>query len=112
MTTINIKIVGIEGDSVLVKYATDASAKNIDEYDAVAYQPKSMGYTTVDEFFDGIKEGLLGVAMLRDKIEKTSNENVDFTAWNGATAEHTVYFSSDTIPSHQLQSLNSSEVIL
>jgi hypothetical protein len=92
MTTLNIKIVGVEDDSVLVKYATDASAKSIDEYDAVAYQPKLMGYTNVNDFLNGIKPGALAAATQRDNLEKVANIAVDLASWIGATSEYTVYF--------------------
>lgn len=82
MTTLSIKIVGIEGDSVLVKYASENSAKSIDEYDAIAYQPKAMGYTSLDEFIEAIKPGLLVEVTARDKIESAPAE-LDLSSWEG-----------------------------
>ena len=113
MTTLSIKIVGVEGDSVMVKYATDASAKSIDEYEAIAYQPKLMGYTTVDDFLNGLKTGLLGAALLRDKQEQIANAPVDFTSWNGVTVEHAVSFPVAPPDATQINPvLDNSEVIL
>lgn len=81
MANIQIKIVGVEGDSVLVKYASEKSAKNIDEYDAVAFQPKMLGFTTLDVFVKEIGTYLLPIVKLRD-----ASENVDVVgmeAWVG-----------------------------
>lgn len=87
MTTLNIKIVGTEGDSVLVKYASENSAKPIDDYDAIAYQPKSMGYSSVDEFIEGIKPGLISQVIIRDRLESAENE-IDISQWNGHESSH------------------------
>lgn len=87
MATVNIKIVGYEGDSVLVKYATDKSIRSIDDYDAVAYQPKAMGYTNVEDFLNGIKDSVLAACIIRDKLE-TSNDDLDLSSWAGATKLH------------------------
>lgn len=89
MATINVKIVGVEGDSVLVKYASENSAKSIDEYDAVAYQPKAMGYHTIEEFVEGIKPGLLAQVLIRDRQESAPAE-LDLSTWAGHESEHTV----------------------
>lgn len=83
---LNIKVVGIEGDSVLVKYASEYSAKNIDEYDAVAYQPKTMGYASIEQFIEGIKPGLIAQVTLRDSTEQS--KDVDFSEWIGHESEH------------------------
>lgn len=95
MATINVKIVGVEGDSVLVKYASENSAKSVDEYDAVAYQPKAMGYHTLEEFIEGIKPGLLAQVLIRDKQESTPDE-LDLNDWTGHESEHVVE-TSDTV---------------
>jgi len=87
MAILNVKIVGIEGDSVLVKYATDNSAKSIDEYDAVAYQPKALGYSSVDQFIEGIKPSLLDQAMHRDNLEQVP-EDLDLSDWHGHESAH------------------------
>jgi hypothetical protein len=83
---LDIKIVGTEGESVLVKYASEYSAKNIDEYDAVAYQPKAMGYDSIDKFIEGIKPGLIAQVTLRDSTEQV--KDVDFSAWIGHEHSH------------------------
>jgi hypothetical protein len=87
MTTLNVKIVGTEGESVLVKFASENSAKIIDEYDALAFQPKAMGYHTVDEFIEGIKPGLLAQVIIRDKQE-AKQEELDLSSWQGYESTH------------------------
>ena len=87
MTVLNIKIVSIEGDSVLVKFASQNSAKSIDEYDAIAYQPKLMGYSDLNEFIEAIKPGLLVQVISRDKIE-SMKDTLDLTSWAGHESSH------------------------
>jgi hypothetical protein len=84
---LNVKIVGVEGESVLVKYASENSAKSIDEYDAVAYQPKAMGYTSTDRFIEGIKPGLVAQVMARDLAERIPEE-LDLSHWVGHESTH------------------------
>lgn len=91
MTTINIKIVGYEGDSVLIKYATDKSLRSIDDYEAVAFQPKNMGYDNVNDFLNGIKDSLLAACAVRDKVERTS-DSLDLSSWVGETKTHSKTF--------------------
>ena len=79
MTTLTIKIVGTDGDSVLVKFTSENSAKPIDEYEAVAFQPEAMGYTTKKEFLEGIKPVLLEQVKVRDQLE--NSDGVDVTSW-------------------------------
>ena len=79
MTTLTIKIVGTEDDSVLVKFTSENSAKSIDEYEAIAFQPEAMGYTTKMEFIEGLKPTLLEQVKVRDQLE--NSEGVDVTSW-------------------------------
>ena len=95
MSSVNIKIVGVEGDSVLVKFASENSAKSIDEYDAVAFQPKAMGYSTVDAFIAGIKNNLLMQVITRDNLEQAPKE-LDASSWVGHEHIH-----EETLP-HEL----------
>ena len=92
MTTLNVKIVDVEGVNVLVKFASENSAKSIDEYDAVAYQPKAMGYHTLEDFIAGIKSGLLAQVIIRDRQE-SAPEELDLTKWSGHESSHTVELS-------------------
>ena len=88
MAILNIKIVGSEGDSVLVKYSTENSEKSIDEYEAVAYQPKAMGFANLDEFIEGIRPSLLNHALYRDSVEKLANHQLDLDSWVGHESNH------------------------
>ena len=90
MATVNIKIVGTDGDSVLVKYASENSAKSIDEYDAVAFQPAAMGYATAEAFLNGIKHQLTDECINRDRLENVDTSNVDLNAWAGTSVQKTV----------------------
>ena len=87
MAILNLKIVGIEGESVLIKYATENSEKPIDDYEAVAYQPRALGYSTLEDFVEGIKPALLNAAIYRDNLEKTPAE-LDMSAWVGHESTH------------------------
>lgn len=116
MTTLSIKIVGIEEDSVLVKFASENSAKSIDEYDAIAYQPKNMGYSSIDAFIEGIKPNLLDLVTSRDNSEQSS---LDLNSWQDYQASVTVEPRTEPEltpvviqPSLPSQIINVSEVIL
>jgi hypothetical protein len=87
MTIINVKIAGVEGDSVLVKYASENSSKSIDEYEAIAYQPKNMGYSSLDEFIEGIKPSLLSLVNARDAAEQST---LDLSSWINHESTHEV----------------------
>jgi hypothetical protein len=90
MANVNIKIVGIEGDSVLIKYASETSKRSIDEYDAVAYQPKDMGHTDVNVFLDSIKDSVAQQCLLRDKLENVDTSNTNISSWVGTDITHQV----------------------
>jgi hypothetical protein len=111
MTTLNIKIVGVEGDSVLVKYASENSAKTIDEYPAVAYQPKAMGYGSLDDFIEGIKPGLISQVVIRDKQEQIP-EDLDLSAWHGHESEHEYTHVVDSLTTQLPPALENSEILL
>jgi hypothetical protein len=95
MALLKIKVVGAEGDSILIKYSTENSAKSIDEYDAVAYQPKALGYATIEDFVQGIQPALLDQAICRDNLEKVSTVEMDLSLWVGHESEHAYATLSD-----------------
>ena len=113
MTQLTIKIVDTEGDSVLVKFASENSAKTIDEYDAVAFQPKTMGYATKEEFVEGVKPVLLSMVETRDASEQS---NIDLSSWSDYEDSSEVTSSNevDVIPDSpdETQSLPEPEVTL
>ena len=53
MSKINIKIVEVdqENHTVLVKYTSETSVKNIDEYPAVAFQVTNYNEQTIPNYF-------------------------------------------------------------
>lgn len=95
MAILKIKIVGSEGDSILIKYATENSKKSIDEYDAVAYQPKALGYGSIEAFVQGIQPALLDQAIHRDNLEKVADAELDLSQWVGHESEHAFATLSD-----------------
>jgi hypothetical protein len=109
MAKLYIKIVGAEGDSVLVKYASDSSAKTVDEYDAVAFQPKAMGYSDVDSFIKGITPILVPVVAARDKAENIITDPSD---WVNHTAVYDIPKSEPVVPFNPVLSLDTSADVL
>jgi hypothetical protein len=95
MALLKIKIVGAEEDSILIKYATENSEKSIDEYDAVAYQPKTLGFATIEDFVAGIQPALLDMAIARDNLEKCAKVQMDLSMWVGHESEHAYATLSD-----------------
>lgn len=91
MASINlkIKIVGVEGDSVLVKCASDESLKNIDEYPAFAYQPKNLGLSTtdLDAFIEHLAPALTDYVKARNATEKVE---IDTSHWVGHEAVRSI----------------------
>jgi hypothetical protein len=88
MAILNIKVVGAEDDAILIKYNTENSAKSIDEYDAIAFRPKQMGYTSIEDFVQAIKPALLQNAITRDNLEKAANTDLDLSIWIGHESSH------------------------
>jgi hypothetical protein len=95
MAILKIKIVGEEEGAILIKFATENSEKSIDEYDPVAYNPKTLGYATVEDFVAGIQPALLDQAIGRDNLEKCARTNMDLSMWVGHESEHAYATLSD-----------------
>lgn len=108
MAKINIIIVGTEGNSVLVKYSSDKSKKDINDYEAVAFQPAEMGYDTPEEFLDGIRDHITFEALQRDKKEKRNFKRLNTSSWVGKKAS---YVTLDAPVDNQIVNVNA-EVIL
>jgi hypothetical protein len=109
MEKIYIKIVGAEGDSVLVKYASDKSIKTVEEYDAVAFQPKTMGYSDVDSFIEGITPLLVTAVAARDKAEKITTDPSD---WVNHTAVYDIPKAEPVVPFNPVRTLDTSDEVL
>ena len=88
MSKINIKIVEIDQGShtVLVKYASETSVKNIDEYPAVAFQVTNYNVTTPEEFIEAIRPQVSLYVWQRDQAENPPTP-VNISGWSGHTAE-------------------------
>lgn len=88
MSKINIKIVEIDQGShtVLVKYASETSVKNIDEYPAVAFQVTNYNVTTPEEFIEAIRPQISLYVWQRDQAENPA-EPIDINGWNGYSTE-------------------------
>jgi hypothetical protein len=89
MSDLKIKIVGVEGDSVLVKYASVNSLKSIDDYPAVAYQPKQLGLASsnIDAFIEYITPTLAHYVAARDTAERVE---FDTSQWVGHETTHRI----------------------
>lgn len=109
MAKLYIKIVGAEGDSVLVKYASDSSVKTVEEYDAVAFQPKTMGYSDVDSFIKGITPFLVTAVAARDKAERNT---VDPSDWVNHTAVYDIPVLEPVVPFNPVRLLDTSAEVL
>ena len=88
MSKINIKIVEVdqENHTVLVKYASENSKKNIDEYPAVAFQVTNYNASTIDEFVEAIRPQISLYVWQRDQVENPPTP-VDISGWNNHSVE-------------------------
>jgi hypothetical protein len=88
MSRITIKIVDIDraANNIIVKYASDASAKSIDEYSAMGFQITDPRITTPEQFIDSIRYQLSQYVAVRDAFESHVAE-IDFSMWNNFTTE-------------------------
>lgn len=84
MSNISIKIVDIHqpSNSVIVKFASEQSAKSIDEYDGVSFQLSNFTATTPDEFIKQITPYISKLVATRDFTEKPRSD-IDLTSWHG-----------------------------
>ena len=87
MSKINIKIVEIDQatHTVVVKYASENSKKNIDEYPGVAFQVTNYNATTPAEFIEAIRPQVSLYVFQRDMAENPPTP-VDISTWNGHDA--------------------------
>lgn len=84
MSKINIKIVNVDPAShtLLVKYASDNSAKSIDDYDAVVFQLTDSTVLSPEQFIESIKSQISYHVTMRDAVESLSG-TIDIATWNG-----------------------------
>jgi hypothetical protein len=86
--SINIKIVEIDQatQSVVVKYASENSKKNIDEYPGVAFQITNYNVSSIEEFIEAIRPQISLYVWQRDQAENPPTP-VDISSWSGHTVE-------------------------
>lgn len=87
MSNINIKIIEVDPSTltILVKYASDTSAKSVDEYDPIAFRLTDPTITTPEAFIESIRADLTYLVAARDIAESTLS-TVDITSWYGYSA--------------------------
>jgi hypothetical protein len=82
--SINIKIVEIDQatQTVIVKFASENSKKNIDEYPGVAFQITNYNVKNLEEFIEAIRPQISLYVWQRDQAENPATP-VDISTWNG-----------------------------
>ena len=88
MSKINIKIVEVdqENHTVLVKYTSETSIKNIDEYPAVAFQVTNYNVSNLEQFIEAIRPQVSLYVYQRDQAENPPTP-VDLSGWDGHSVE-------------------------
>ena len=86
--SINIKIVEIDQatQSVVVKYASENSKKNIDEYPGVAFQITNYNVKNLEEFIEAIRPQISLYVWQRDQAENPA-EPIDISGWDGHSVQ-------------------------
>lgn len=112
MSRITIKIIDIDraANNIIVQYASDASAKPIDEYPAMGFQITDPKIKTPEEFIESIRYQISHYAAVRDAMEAYTGE-LDFSAWSGFTTEFEASLLVSAAPA-AVDALASPEVIL
>ena len=75
MNTLNVKVQGYDETtgSLLVSFSTDASAKSVDDYQVLAFQPQNYAASNVDVLMTTIANSGLSVAITQDRQEQIAN---------------------------------------
>ena len=112
MSKITIKIIDIDraANNIIVKYASDASAKPIDEYSAMGFQITDSSILTPEQFIESIRYTVTQYVTVRDALE-SHTAAIDFSAWSGFTAEVEASVIIPTVPA-VVDALATPEVIL
>lgn len=80
--TLTVKVTSQDGELVYVKFKSQNSANDIEDYTPVAFNPRTMGYRNLDDFISGIKDTLVMLCWNRDQAEQHSPEII-YTGWVG-----------------------------
>jgi hypothetical protein len=86
--SINIKIVEIDQatQTVVVKYVSENSKKNIDEYPGVAFQLTNYNVKNLEEFIEAIRPQISLYVWQRDQAENPA-EPIDISGWDGHSVQ-------------------------
>ena len=86
--SINIKIVEIDQatQTVVVKYASENSKKNVDEYPGVAFQITNYNVKNLEEFIEAIRPQISLYVWQRDQAENPA-EPIDISGWDGHSVQ-------------------------
>ena len=86
MSKISIKIVEVDQRSraVVVKFASENSAKPLDDYDGLAFNIANFNSVTPSEFIESIRPQLSKLVAVRDQAEKIT-ETIDLSSWHNYT---------------------------
>ena len=103
MSKINIKIVEIDQEThtVVVKYASENSKKNIDEYPGVAFQVTNYNVKTPEEFIEAIRPQVSLYVWQRDQQENPA-ESIDLSGWHS----HDVHVDAVELPAPATPSIS------
>jgi len=103
MSKINIKIVEVdqENHTVLVKYVSETSVKNIDEYPAVAFQVTNYNVSSLEQFIEAIRPQVSLYVWQRDQAENPPTP-VDISGWNNHSVEVEAYTLAEAALDSQL----------
>ena len=80
--TLTVKITAQNGELVFVKFKSQNSLNDIEDYEPQAFNPRLMGYKNLDDFVSGIKDTLVMLCWNRDQSEEYSQEII-YTGWVG-----------------------------
>lgn len=112
MSKISIKIVEVHqpSNSVIVKFASENSAKPIDEYDGLAFQMNNFTSSNPEDFVKEITPYLSRLVAVRDRAERPKDD-INLESWAGfsTTTDTPIDFS---VPDHEFPGLSDSEVVL
>ena len=88
MSKITIKIIDIDAGAnhVIVKYASDTSARPIDEYSAQGFPISDPSIQTPEQFIESIRYDVSRHVAVRDALELHIG-SLDLASWNGFTTE-------------------------
>ena len=116
MSKISIKIVEVDqrSRSIVVKFASEQSLKQLDDYDGLAFNVANFNSVTPEEFIESIKPQLSKMVAVRDQSERIV-ESLDLSSWINytTTIDSVEIFEVDPAVSNQiLTGLANPEVIL